>query len=194
MTHHNNNTERQLSPRSSLEDFVQVEHFFPREGGAPVVQESTRTMAVDDEEDDDDNKSLPTTVQETRAAATRMTKKNTDITMDDILHVLLKAIKSVKGNIHFTMQELKSPEMMMEMVSSSSTVVQEGSNRTGDEKINKNVVDSPRPASDLMRPINILVTIQQEEDFVTRGEFEVGIALVAYVCAMSLLLPVWVNV
>ena len=161
-----------------------------------MVQESTRTMAVDDEEDDDDNKSLPTTVQETRAAATRMTKKNTDITMDDILHVLLKAIKSVKGNIHFTMQELKSPEMMMEMVSSSSTVavVQEGSNRTGDEKINKNVVDSPRPASDLMRPINILVTIQQEEDFVTRGEFEVGIALVAYVCAMSLLLPVWVNV
>ena len=159
-----------------------------------MVQESTRTMAVDDEEDDDDNKSLPTTVQETRAAATRMTKKNTDITMDDILHVLLKAIKSVKGNIHFTMQELKSPEMMMEMVSSSSTVVQEGSNRTGDEKINKNVVDSPRPASDLMRPINILVTIQQEEDFVTRGEFAVGIALVAYVCAMSLLLPVWVNV
>ena len=159
-----------------------------------MVQESTRTMAVDDEEDDDDNKSLPTTVQETRAAATRMTKKNTDITMDDILHVLLKAITSVKGNIHFTMQELKSPEMMMEMVSSSSTVVQEGSNRTGDEKINKNVVDSPRPASDLMRPINILVTIQQEEDFVTRGEFAVGIALVAYVCAMSLLLPVWVNV
>lgn len=162
-----------------------------------MVQESTRTMAVDDEEDDDDDKSLPTTVQETRAAATRMTKKNTDITMDDILHVLLKAIKSVKGNIHFTMQELKSPEMMMmEMVSSSSTVavVQEGSNRTGDEKINKNAVDSPPPASDPMHPINILVTIQQEEDFVTRGEFAVGIALVAYVCAMSLLLPVWVNV
>ena len=157
-----------------------------------MVQESTRTMAVDDEEEE--NKSLPTTVQETRAAATRMTKKNTDITMDDILHVLLKAIKSVKGNIHFTMQELKSPEMMMEMVSSSSTVVQEGSNRTGDEKINKNAVDSPPPASDPMRPINILVTIQQEEDFVTRGEFAVGIALVAYVCAMSLLLPVWVNV
>ena len=160
-----NPTELLRSP-SSLDDFVQVDHLIMRES----------TIAVDDE-------NVGTSVREgtstrttrTANAITTMKKNdnnnNREMRMDEILQVLLKAIKSVEGNIHFTLHEVKPAPKMME-VTLSSPKVGTVNNNAGDHGVMDD--DNIPENRDQIRPINLQVTIHQAHDVVTRDEFSKG--------------------